>query len=97
MTITALAIAAISTITFYAGMALARRIRSKLYTALLRVGALLFSFLLCALIPAALDADLRVAELAGRYYFFLMLGGAFVYKLLLVRFIPLPQEHVGAQ
>ena len=97
MTITALAIATICVITFYAGMALARRTRSKLYRALLRLGTVLLSIILFGVIPVMLDADLRVSELAGRYYFFLMLGGAFVYKLFLVKFIPLPQERATEQ
>ncbi|MCX2794060.1 hypothetical protein OQJ62_03880 [Microbulbifer thermotolerans] len=97
MAITALCIAFFSTVTFYAGMALARRIRNKWYAILVRLGSFLLGFIVLGIAAFLLDAHPLVAELAGRYFFYMLLAGALVYKLLLVKFIPLPQDDTDTQ
>ncbi|WP_078083179.1 hypothetical protein [Microbulbifer mangrovi] len=93
MIVSALIIAATCTIIFYAGLAVARRTQRKLYRVLIRIGAVLLMIVAAGVVPSILEVSLATTELAGSYLFFMLMGGALIYKLLLVRFIPLPSEQ----
>lgn len=93
MIVSALIIAATCTIIFYAGLAIARRTQRTLYRSLIRIGTVLVTIAAAGVVPSILEVSLATTELAGRYLFFMLIGGALVYKLLLVRFIPLPSEQ----
>ncbi|WP_160151925.1 hypothetical protein [Microbulbifer sp. ALW1] len=93
MMVPALTIALIFTIVFFAGLAIARRARKTWAKVAIRMGTVLVTIALFGVVPAMLEASLVTTELAGRYFFFLLIGGALVYKLWLVKFIPLPVEQ----
>ncbi|MFD1216826.1 hypothetical protein [Microbulbifer celer] len=93
MILNAAIIAATCTIVFYAGLAIARRTRSKLYQGLIRIGAVVLTLACIGILPMLMNVSVATSGLAGRYMLFTLIGGALVYKLVLVRFIPIPAEN----
>lgn len=88
----ALIIAAICTAIFYLGLAAARRTRGKFYRAFIRIGAIVLMVVCIGVLPLVMNESPATSELAGRYMFYMLIGGELVYKLLLVRLISLSSE-----
>ncbi|MCK7597999.1 hypothetical protein M0G74_12015 [Microbulbifer sp. CAU 1566] len=97
MMLPALAMASIFTIVFFSGLAFARKARKMWAKIAIRIGTVLLTIALFGIVPAVMEASLMTTELAGRYFFFLMIGGALIYKLWLVKFIPLPSVQKQAK
>jgi len=96
MILNALIIASICTVIFYSGLAIARRTRGKLYQALIRIGGVVLMLACIGVLPMLMNVSVATSGLAGRYMLFMLIGGALVYKLVLVRFIPLPPEKADS-